>query len=266
MTGASSGIGLATACRLAAEGFGVFAGVYPGEDASQLQDRRITVVPLDVTDQASLRAAAEQVRHQLADKPLWGLINNAGVLGVGPWELVALDQLRHVMEVNVVGLIAVTQAFLPDLRAARGRIVNISSLSGLVALPFLGPYSASKYAVESVSDSMRRELSPHGVSVIVMQPGGTSTPFWRKAAQVDLAPFVGSPYEAAVQRVYDAAVAKGNKGMEPDIIARAITDALQAPKPPIRVRVQRRRRAKWRYTLIRLVPDRWIDRVVAKQV
>lgn len=266
VTGATSGIGLATGRVLAAAGFSVFGGAYPGEDVTEAQAAGIRIIPLDVTDAASIAAARQAITDRLAGKPLWGLVNNAGVLGVGPLELVPIGQFRHVMEVNVLGLVAVTQAFLPDLRATHGRIVNMSSLSGLVALPFFGPYSASKFAVESLSDSLRRELAPLGVSVIVMQPGGTKTPFWRKAEQIDLAPFAGSPYESAMQRVYDVAVRKSQRGQDPDVIARAILRGLTVPRAPTRIRVQRRRRAKLRYTFARLLPDRWVDWMVARQV
>jgi len=260
VTGATSGIGLEVAGLLASEKLRVLGGARPGEDTGA---RRVA---LDVTDQASLEAARKEIEQALGGEPLWGLVNNAGVVDAGPVELLDLDHTRQLFEVNVLGVLAATRTFLPGIRAARGRIVNMSSISAILPLPFLGPYSASKSAVETLSDSLRRELHPFGVQVVIVQPGTTRTPLWRKADQIDTAPFRGSPYEKAVEEVQSRAVRKGGKGMPPEQVARAILEALRAERPPSRVRVQRKRKARIRYTLLPLVPDRIVDRLVAKEV
>ena len=158
VTGASSGIGRAVAGELVRRGFTVFGTIRRRDDAPALAALGATPVTLDVTDAATIAAARAQLERALAGQPLVGLVNNAGIPAAGPLELLPLDELRRVFEVNVVGVVAVTQAFLPLLKVARGRIVNISSLAGRAALPFLGPYAASKFALEAISDSLRREL------------------------------------------------------------------------------------------------------------
>src|SRR5438309_10086573 len=163
VTGASSGIGAAIARDLAARGFRVFGTVRREQDCAPLEAARVVPVLMDVTDTASIARAGDEVTRALAGAPLAALVNNAGIPSAGPLELVPLDQLRHVLEVNLVGAVAVTQAFLPLLKAARGRIVNISSVAGRGALPFMAPYAASKFALEGASDSLRRELLPFGV-------------------------------------------------------------------------------------------------------
>jgi NAD(P)-dependent dehydrogenase (short-subunit alcohol dehydrogenase family) len=266
VTGATTGIGLELAGLLAREGFRVFGGVFPGEDASALGEAGATLVSLDVTDRASLAAAREEVAKHLGDAPLWGLVNNAGVVGVGPVELLDLDQARKVFEVNTLGVLAATQTFLPSIRAAKGRIVNVSSLSALLSVPFLGPYNASKAAVESLSDALRRELLPFDVDVVVVQLGTTRTSLWNRAEEIDPTPFLGSDYEAALLKVKRKAVKKGKKGQPPEQVAQAILRVLTAERPPTRVRVQRRRSARLRYSLLPLIPDRVIDRMVDKRV
>jgi NAD(P)-dependent dehydrogenase (short-subunit alcohol dehydrogenase family) len=266
VTGATSGIGLELAGLLIREGFRVFGGALPGEDADALAQTGAALVSLDVTDRASVAAAADEVAKRLAGEPLFGLVNNAGIVGAGPVELLDLDEARRIFEVNVLGVLATTRAFLPSIRAARGRIVNVSSLSGLLAVPFLGPYNASKAAIESLSDALRRELLPFGVEVIVIQPGTTRTPLWRKAGEIDRSPFAGSPYEAALDRVQREAVRKGGKGMPPQQVARAMLRALTAERPPTRIRVQRKRSSYLKYSLIPLLPDRFIDGMVKKRV
>lgn len=266
VTGATSGIGLELAGLLAREGFRVFGGALPGEDASSLEETGATLVSLDVTDRASLAAAREEVAKHLGDAPLWGLVNNAGTVAVGPVELLDLEEARQVFEVNVLGVLAATQTFLPSIRAAKGRIVNVSSLSALLSVPFLGPYNASKAAVESFSDALRRELHPFGVDVVVVQLGSTRTRLWTQAKEIDPTPFLGTDYEAALQYVQKKAVKKGLRGQLPAEVAQTIARLLMAKRPPTRVRVQRKRSARLRYVLLPLVPDRVIDRVFARRI
>lgn len=266
VTGATSGIGLELAGLLACEGFRAFGGVLPGEDSSSLAETGATLVSLDVTDRASLAAAREEVAKHLGGDPLWGLVNNAGVVGVGPVELLDLEEARQVFEVNVLGVLAATQTFLPSIRAAKGRVVNMSSLSALLSVPFLGPYNASKAAIESLSDALRRELHPFGVDVVVVQLGATRTPLWERAKEADPTPFLGSDYQRALERVQKKAIKKGNRGQPPARVARAILRVLTAERPPTRVRVQPKRSARLRYSLLPLIPDRVVDRKVAKFV
>ena len=266
VTGATSGIGLELSGLLAAEGFQAFGGVLPGEDAAALAKSGAALVSLDVTDRASLIAARDELAKRLDGAPLWGLVNNAGVVDAGPIELLDLDGARRVFEVNLLGVLAATHTFLPSIRAARGRIVNLSSLSALLPPPFLGPYAASKAGVEALSDALRRELQPFGVDVVIVQPGTTRTPLWTKADRIDLAPYRGTPYQAAVEKVRRRAVTKGATGMPPRQVAQAILRALTAERPPPRIRVQRRRSSRLRYRLLPLIPERLIDRMVARQV
>ena len=181
ITGASTGIGRATAVRLAGSGFGVLAGVRREDDGAALRaaDSRIETVLVDVTDAAQVAALAQRV----GDGPLAGLVNNAGIAVAGPLEGVPLDEFRRQYEVNVFGLLAVTQAVLGALRAGHGRIVNIGSIGGRIGTPFVGPYSSSKAAVRSLSASLRRELRPWGIPVALIEPGALDTPIWRKGEE-----------------------------------------------------------------------------------
>src|SRR5438132_5517345 len=197
VTGASPGFGAAIVRHLAGRGFRVFGTVRRAEDEVALTRDGLTAVRMDVTDTASVRRAREQVDRALAGTPLAGLVNNAGIPAAGPLELFPLDELRQILEVNLIGALAVTQAFLPLLKASRGRIVNMSSVAGRSALPFLGPYAASKFGLEAISDSLRRELLPFGVRVIVIEPGTFKTAIWSKVEAMDLGRYAGRPYEGA---------------------------------------------------------------------
>jgi NAD(P)-dependent dehydrogenase (short-subunit alcohol dehydrogenase family) len=184
VTGASSGIGEAVALRLAELGYRVFAGVRSDEAADRLgrsAPTLLTPMRLDVTDAGSLRSAAELIAGATGASGLDGLVNNAGIAVAAPLEFLPLDALREQLEVNVVGQVGATQAMLPLLRAARGRIVNIGSISGRVALPFVGPYTASKFALEALTDSLRVELRPWGIHVAIVEPGVVATPIWRRS-------------------------------------------------------------------------------------
>jgi NAD(P)-dependent dehydrogenase (short-subunit alcohol dehydrogenase family) len=184
VTGASTGIGQACASRLVREGCRVFAGVRRAEDGERLsaaEPERLQWLLLDVTDAAQIAAAAEAVSRQVGEHGLAGLVNNAGIAIGGPLEFVTPDALRRQFEVNVIGLHAVTAAFLPLLRRGNGRIVHMGSISGRIASPFIGPYTASKHAVEGLTDSLRLELAPEGIHVSVIEPGQVRTPIWDKA-------------------------------------------------------------------------------------
>jgi NAD(P)-dependent dehydrogenase (short-subunit alcohol dehydrogenase family) len=179
VTGANRGIGLATAQALAGNGrFHVFAGVRNPSAAAELATllgANGTVVPLEVTSGESIRAAVETIGNAVGGRGLAGLVNNAGIAPFGPIEQVPLDEIEEVFRVNLFGVVAVTQACLPLLRSARGRIVNVSSANGRLSFPFTGAYSATKFALEATSDALRLELAPWGIRVAVVQPGAFNT-------------------------------------------------------------------------------------------
>jgi NAD(P)-dependent dehydrogenase (short-subunit alcohol dehydrogenase family) len=246
VTGASSGMGRACAIRLLDEGFSVFAGVRKERDAHALRESGLAgLFPLilDVTDQETIAAAVRMVSDAVGGAGLAGLVNNAGIAVPGPIELVPLDELRRQFEVNVFGQVAVTQAFLPLLRAARGRIVNVSSVGAKFALPFAGALNSSKAAFELISDSLRMELRPWGVHVVVVAPGAIRTAAeakfmadseasmsaWSSEGKADYA----SAYRAFVQTF----LALASHGVGPEVMAATVARALTARVPKRRYAV-----------------------------
>ncbi|MBK5116871.1 MAG: SDR family oxidoreductase [Thermoleophilia bacterium] len=272
VTGASTGIGRATALELARRGFAVLAGVRKPEDGEALQTSatgELEPVIIDVTDAASIEAAAAKVGEQ-AGGGLAGLVNNAGIAYTGPLEFVALDDLRHQLEVNLIGQLAVTQAMLPELRAASGRIVNVTSIGGLVATPFFGPYVASKFALEAVSDCLRIELRPWGIETIAIEPGSAATEIWDSGQAI--ADETRARMGAEAERLYGAALdqtqrisaATGARGIPPEEVARVIHKALTVRRPRARYTVGRD--AVGMKFASRLLPDRLWDRIVARSL
>jgi NAD(P)-dependent dehydrogenase (short-subunit alcohol dehydrogenase family) len=271
ITGASTGIGRACALHLDNLGFQVFPGVRKEADGDALRSEaseRLTPLLVDVADQASIEAAADTVTRTLDGQGLAGLVNNAGITVTAPLEFVPIDELRHQLEVNVIGQVAVTQAFLALLRKARGRIVNVSSIGGRVALPFLGPYAASKFAVEGLSDSLRRELRPWGIEVSVIEPGSVATPIWEKGVAAgdrlleQMPPEGHALYGESVAKLREVAAATARRGMPPEEVARTVERALTAPKPKTRYLVGRD--AKVRARMKSVLPDRAFDRLIAR--
>jgi NAD(P)-dependent dehydrogenase (short-subunit alcohol dehydrogenase family) len=271
ITGASSGIGRACALHLDSLGFDVFAGVRKPSDAEQLQSEaseRLRPVLLDVTDADSIRQAASRVADAVQERGLAGLVNNAGVAISAPLEFMPIDELRRQLEVNLVGQVAVTQAFLALLRRAKGRVVNIGSVGGKVALPFAGAYAASKFAMEAVSDSLRRELRPWGISVSLLEPGSVSTPIWEKGIRTGqevmdrLPPEAHTLYGEAVAALQKVAEETAERGVAPVVVAKVVEHALTSPRPKTRYAVGRD--AKMRIALTRVVPDRTMDRLIAR--
>lgn len=264
VTGASTGIGAAIARRLAAHGFRVFGTVRRAEDRRSLEQSGVNPVLMDVTDAATIVTARDEITDRLGATPLTALVNNAGVGAAGPLEHIPVDELRRVLEVNVVGVVAVTQAFLPRLRlAGGGRVVNIGSVSGRFALPFGGPYAASKFALEAISDSLRRELLPSGIRVVVIQPGSIITPIWDKVATMDLERYRHTAYAPVLPRVLERTLRSGLRGLPPEAVADAVLTALTTSRPPTRMLVVRR---PWFTWLMRVLPDWWADRMVRKAV
>ncbi|MFQ5746340.1 MAG: SDR family oxidoreductase [Gemmatimonadota bacterium] len=263
ITGASTGIGAASAALLVERGYRVFGSVRRDEDEAALRERGATPIRMDVTDLESIQRAAAAVADSLDGEGLVGLVNNAGVPGGGPLELLPLSELRRVLEVNTIGVLAVTQAFLPLLRRAGGRIVNVSSVSGRVAMPFMGPYAASKFALEALSDCLRRELAQAGIRVIVLEPGPVETPIWEKAASLDTGHYAESEYGPPLERLLRQATAEGGR-LPVETIASAVLDALTRRRPPTRVLLVPGSRLMAR--LARLLPDRWLDGIVARRL
>jgi NAD(P)-dependent dehydrogenase (short-subunit alcohol dehydrogenase family) len=270
VTGASSGIGRATALLLDRNGFQVFASVRGSEHGEALQQQasnRLTPILLDVTDPHSIEAAAESVRDALGGRALAGLVNNAGIDIAGPLETSSIADNRLQFEVNVIGLLAVTQAFLPLLRQSRGRIVNIGSVLGRLAIPFMGTYSASKFALEGLTDALRIELHPWGIHVSLIEPGPVATPLWSKPhllAGMNEERGTASKLYATANAAAQAAFTKfGKDGISADKVAAKVFEVLTAPNPKPRYLVGRD--AKALSLLAALVPDRIRDRMLMKQ-
>ncbi|HEY7619621.1 MAG TPA: SDR family NAD(P)-dependent oxidoreductase [Solirubrobacteraceae bacterium] len=266
ITGTSTGIGRATALRLARAGFDVLAGVRRDSDGAALHeaDGRIEPVIVDVTDADQVAALARRI----AGGPLAGLVNNAGIAVAGPLEGVPLAEMRRQYEVNVFGLLAVTQALLEPLRAGRGRIVNIGSIGGRINTPFVGPYSSSKAAVRSLSASLRRELRPWKIEVALVEPGALDTPIWRKGEE-EAEDTIGALPER-VRTLYaqqlDAMVKTVRKiaagATPPEAAAEAVEHALTARRPRTLYTVGREARIQG--TLHALLPDRAFDALVER--
>lgn len=265
VTGASTGIGEATVLHLRELGFAPVAGVRKNEDAERLEGLGLRTLRIDVTDAEQIAAA----RDALGDEPLAGLVNNAGIAVAAPLEFLPIDKLRQQLEINLIGQVAVTQAFLPALRRARGRIVNVSSIGGRVALPLVGAYNASKFGLEGASDSLRRELRPQGVDVILIEPGGVKTPIWKKGEELADEMTEGMPPDA--ERLYGGMISKlrsetrkiaEEKGIEPREVAEAIGTALTASRPRARYLVGRD--AKVRGPMAKVLPDRVMDRLIGR--
>jgi NAD(P)-dependent dehydrogenase (short-subunit alcohol dehydrogenase family) len=259
VTGASSGIGRASAQHLADRGFHVLAGVRDESDAPP----GLEPVRLDVTSASDIAAVRERVGAELG-----ALVNNAGIAIMGPLEGVPVDAWRRQLEVNLIGQIAVTGALLPALVRARGRIVNMSSIGGRVAMPLFGPYSASKFALEAVTDALRREVAQHGVKVVSIEPGAIATPIWDKGLaeaqeRLDgLPPDVRRRYERLIESVRAAARDMGEEGLPPEEVAVAVGRAVTARWP--RTRYVIGRRARVQAVLARLLPDRAFDALIRR--
>lgn len=268
VTGTSTGIGWGTAKVLVARGFRVFGSVRKTADADRLvAEFGSSFVPLvfDVTDETGVKAAAAQVRDALAGETLTGLVNNAGVAIAGPFLYLPLADFRRQMEINVIAMVSVIQAFAPllgadrGLKGAPGRIINISSVGGQVASPFVTPYNISKFAVEGLSEGLRRELLPFGIDVIVIAPGAVATPIWSKAEEVDITPYLSTPYAEPLKRLRAYMLALGEKGFPPERIGEAVLQALTAAKPKVRYRVTPNPLQDF---MARRLPKRFIDRTV----
>jgi NAD(P)-dependent dehydrogenase (short-subunit alcohol dehydrogenase family) len=237
VTGASTGIGAATALALASGGATIYAGVRNEVDAQRIGalHERLHPLMLDVTDDAGIASALARVRAE--GTGLDGLVNNAGIAIAGPLETIPRAELRRQFEVNCVGAVAVTQAFLPLLRERLGRVVFVGSVSGRIAVPYIAPYSASKFALRALADALRVELAPSGVAVCLVEPGSVATPIWQKGramrdAMLERVP-IGTPdyYRAAIETVVRGTEAEERAGMPVERVAEAIVRALTERRP-----------------------------------
>ena len=268
VTGASSGIGEACAKHLAGLGFNVFAGVRKDADGERIAGDRIEPVIIDVADDASVASAAEKIGGAVGNRGLAGLVNNAGIAVAGPLEFIDIAEFQKQLDVNVTGVLRTTQAMLPMLRLARGRIVNISSIGGRVAVPLVGPYAASKFALEGMSDSLRRELRPWGMHVALIEPGAVATPIWDKGVdqakelERDAPPEVRERYGEIVDAVRKESEKNRTEGVPPQEVAEAVAHALTAAKPKTRYLVGRD--AKTRGPIAKLMPDRMMDAAISR--
>ena len=267
ITGAGSGIGAACALSLDQLGWRVFAGVHHAEDGDALQqqasDRLIPFV-VEVTDTTSVAAAVQMVTTKLGESKLVGLINSAGVVVVGPLECLPLSELHAQFAVNVLGLITVTQAFLPLLRQSQGRMVLIGSLAGKLAFPFMGPYAASKFAVEALADAWRAELRPWQIQVSLIEPDAIATPIWTKIAsraRSNFTPEAARLYGPILPYFEDVTARAVTKGLPTDHVTKAVVHALQATRPKTRYVVTKPILALLIFLLMKL-PDRTRDRLL----
>jgi len=268
VTGASTGIGEAAALRLAELGFDVYAGVRNDRDAERLRGAGLKPLKIDVTDPDTIAAAVTEI-SSVGGAGVAGLVNNAGIAVSGPVEFVPLENWRRQLEVNLIGQIAVIQQFLPLLRTGRGRIVNVSSIGGRIALPLAGPYAASKFGLEAISDSLRREVRGQGIEVSLIEPGGVKTPIWEKGLAEADSLEAAMPPEAdrlygqlvnGMRREVDRIVT--DTGIDPSEVAEKIVHALTARRPRTRYLVGRE--AKTRWAAAKRLPDRAFDSLIAR--
>jgi NAD(P)-dependent dehydrogenase (short-subunit alcohol dehydrogenase family) len=269
VTGASTGIGAACALDFAGRGMTVFAGVrnpQAGEALAAKGGPSLIPITLDVTDESSIMRSVKAVQSVVGESGLGGLVNNAGIVIGSPLEVIPLSQLRKQLEVNVIGQIAVTQAFLPLLRRTRGRIVNMGSIAGRGTIPLLGPYSASKYALEALTDALRMELRPWGIHVSIIEPGAIATPIWEKSTkeaeslEASVSAEAKALYGEAVIRIREAIAQAALRAIPPDAVVRAVHHALTASSPRTRYLVGSD--AKLRAWMVKWLPDQVQDRLL----
>lgn len=271
ITGASTGIGRTCALTLDGRGFRVFAGVRKDEDGRSLRtaaSRRLTPVHIDVTDQASIAAMVEHVGGQVGEEGLAGLVNNAGTTLPSPVTCLTLDGFRRQLDVNLTGPLAVTQALLPLLRSGQGRVVNVTSVAGKVAVPLMAPYVAAKHGLEGLSDVLRLELGRLGVRVAVVEPGYISTAMSGKLQRDTEETIRRLPdddrarYEKQLRTLSATIGRHATHGSPPEVVSEAVLHALTSPRPrtryPVGAGAKRLLRAR------RLLSDRLFDKVILR--
>jgi NAD(P)-dependent dehydrogenase (short-subunit alcohol dehydrogenase family) len=271
ITGVSSGIGYATAKEFAGCGYQVFGSVRKQEDAKRLMDEigsNFIPLLLDVTDQKALQEAVEKVTSILGNNGLAGLINNAGIATSGPLAYQTIEEIRWQFEVNVIAPIAVTQAFLPLLKVRQspkskpGRIINISSVGGKIASPFIGAYVGSKHAIEGISHSLRRELQFHDIKVVIIGPGAVSTPIWDKESAQNTSRFAATEYAEPIEKFQKYALSLGKAGNSPEKIGRFIRKVFELENPKVRYAIVPNPILNWFLPLV--LPDSWLDKIIGR--
>lgn len=272
VTGVSTGIGWAVAKVLTQRGLHVFGSVRKAGDAERLVAAfgdAVTPLVFDVTDEAAVREAALQVEAVLGGRPLAGLVNNAGIAVAGPLLHLPIDAWRKQLEVNLTGVVIATQAFAPLVGARKpaggkpGRIVNIGSVGGRNANPFMAPYCTSKFGLEGLSESLRRELLPFGVDVIVVAPGAVATPIWDKADEIDTAAYADTVYAPALERLRAYMLSIGKSGLPAERIGETVHTALTAARPKVRYTVTPQ---PGQFLMSQVLPKRTLDRIVGKRL
>jgi NAD(P)-dependent dehydrogenase (short-subunit alcohol dehydrogenase family) len=273
VTGASTGIGRSCVKVLCEKGFHVFGSVRKQADANSLSAEfgdKVTPLIFDTTDEVAVKAGAAKVKDIIGEGTLAGLVNNAGIAVTGPLMHIPLDELRHQMEVNTIAPVIVTQAFLPLLGAVSpavetpGRIINMSSLAGVTAMPFVGPYAASKHALEAISGSLRKELMIYGIDVIIIGPGAVATPIWDKAEEVDLSQYDQTVFKKALSKMAKAMSALGQKGIEVEKVGELVLHTLSTDKPKVRYAIVPNRLRDW--IIPQNLPHRLIDKIIAAKL
>jgi NAD(P)-dependent dehydrogenase (short-subunit alcohol dehydrogenase family) len=272
ITGASTGIGWATSKLMLAQGYRVFGSVRRQADADRLKrEFGVHFIPLlfDITDEAAVLSAAREVRSTLAGETLFGLVNNAGIAVAGPVLELSADEFRRQMDVNLIGPIIATQAFGPllgadqSLKGPPGRIIMVSSVAGRNGNPLVAAYSASKHAIEGLSEGLRREMMLFGIDVIIVAPGAVKTPIWSKAEEVDLSGYRNSPFFPALQQVREVMRQFNEAGLSAEKIAEIIIEALTAARPKVRYQITP---DPMRHFITAMLPKRMVDRIIAKRL
>ncbi|MCC6919033.1 MAG: SDR family NAD(P)-dependent oxidoreductase [Alphaproteobacteria bacterium] len=272
VTGSSTGIGHGTVKMLLERGFRVYGSVRKQADADRLTGEfgaNYTPLLFDVTDEAAIVRAAAEVRAAQKGETLAGLVNNAGVAVAGPLLHLPIEEFRRQIEINLTGQLRVTQAFAPLLGADRslagkpGRIVMISSVGGRNGSPFLGPYNASKFGLEGLSESLRRELILYGIDVIIIGPGAIATPIWDKADEVDVAPYANTEYAGPLDAVKTYMLGLGRKGLKPEAVGALVADVLTRAHPKVRYAIVP---SFLENLMMGLLPKRRLDRIMASRL
>jgi NAD(P)-dependent dehydrogenase (short-subunit alcohol dehydrogenase family) len=272
ITGTSTGIGAASALLLAEKGFRVFAGVRNAADGDALVARssgELTPMPVDITDEPSISAAVDVVEGAVGQRGLFGLVNNAGIVKPGPLELQPMADFRRQLEVNLVGQVAMTQAFLPLIRRGKGRIVNVGSIGGRVVLPLHGAYSASKFGMEAVSDALRLELRQWSIPVSHIDPGATETAIFGKTLDAidemkkTLREKGRDEYEAQLSSIRRLVEKTAADAAPVDDLSKTVAKALTSKKPKSRYLAGHGAEAA--VALARTATDGMKDRAVAHE-
>ncbi|MEL6865486.1 MAG: SDR family oxidoreductase [Bacteroidota bacterium] len=274
ISGVSTGIGLNAAEYLLEQGYAVWGSVRKEADAKALEARlgpHFKAFIFDVCDEQAIEAARKEIATLLKDQGLHALVNNAGISVSGPLMYVPVEDIKYQLDVNVLGVIRLCQAFLPLLGASDpspyspGKIINISSISGRIASPFIGPYAASKHALEALSDSLRRELAVFDINVVSIQPGPIKTPIWDKA-KADMAKrsYPNTPYAAIMEKSKELIAESEREAIEPIAVSRCIHQILRSKNPKARYIIAKKRLMYWIVSYV--LPDRWLDAMIKKRL